>query len=44
MVSSALVVDCLVNDEVAVTEDAVGVEVELAVIVSVVSGGVAAVD
>ena len=51
MVSSALVVDCFVVDEVAVAfvsvavkKDAVVVEVELAAVVSVVSAGVAAVD
>ena len=45
MVSSVFVVDCVVVDEVAVaTEDTVVAEVELTVVVSVVSSGVAVVD
>ena len=51
MVSSVFVVDCVAVDEVAVafvsvavTEDTVVAEVELTVVVSVVSSGVAVVD
>ena len=51
MVSSVFVADCLIVDGVAVavvsmaiTEDAVVIEVELAIVVSVLSAGVSVID